>query len=114
MRKHRPRLVVTDLVMPGMSGLEVLQQVVSFDPSIDVILMTAHYTTETAVAAIRQGAADYLQKPVKMALLRERVAALIDSANRQEASDALDGTGLRSWSLRGWWRAATGCGSCSR
>jgi DNA-binding NtrC family response regulator len=80
-RRYRPRLVVTDLVMPEMSGLEVLQHVVSFDSSIDVILMTAHYTPETAVAAIRQGAADYLQKPVKIALLRERVASLIESAN---------------------------------
>jgi len=82
-RKHRPRLVVTDLVMPGMTGLEVLQQVVSFNPTIDVILMTAHYTTETAVAAIRQGAADYLQKPVKISILRDRVNALIDSASRR-------------------------------
>jgi DNA-binding NtrC family response regulator len=39
-RKHRPRLGVTDLVMPDLSGLEVLQQVVSFDSSIDVVLMT--------------------------------------------------------------------------
>jgi DNA-binding NtrC family response regulator len=82
-KKYLPRLVITDLVMPGMSGLEVLQQVVSLDSSIDVILMTAHYTTETAVAAIRQGAADYLQKPAKIATLRERVAALIESASRR-------------------------------
>jgi DNA-binding NtrC family response regulator len=94
MRRHRPRLVVTDLVMPAMTGLEVLQQVVSFDPTIDVILMTAHYTTETAVAAIREGAADYLQKPVKIAALRERVSALIDSANRRKkvASSGAGGT----------------------
>ena len=83
-RKRHPRLVITDLVMPGMTGLDVLQHVVSFDPTIDVVLMTAHYTSETAVAAIRQGAADYLQKPVKIALLRERVAALIDAANRRK------------------------------
>lgn len=82
-KQHGPRLVITDLVMPGMTGLEVLQSVVSFDSSIDVILMTAHYTTETAVAAIRQGAADYLQKPVKITILRERVAALIESATRR-------------------------------
>jgi DNA-binding NtrC family response regulator len=96
-KKHRPRLVVTDLVMPEMNGLEVLQEVVSFDSSIDVILMTAHYTPETAVAAIRQGAADYLQKPVKIAILRERVASLIDSANLRKkvnASDANGGQGL--------------------
>jgi DNA-binding NtrC family response regulator len=87
-RRHRPQLVVTDLVMPGMSGLEVLQAVLAFDPSIDVILMTAHYTTETAVEAIRLGAADYLQKPVKIAVLRERVAALIHAALRRRKASA--------------------------
>jgi DNA-binding NtrC family response regulator len=91
---HRihPQLVITDLVMPGMSGLDILQRVVQFDPFIDVILMTAHYTTETAVTAIRQGAADYLQKPVKISLLRDRVASLIASAEqRQKTSSASTG-----------------------
>ncbi len=87
-RKLRPRLVVTDLVMPEMSGLDVLQEIVDFDPLIDVLLMTAHYTTETAVAAIRSGAADYLQKPVKLALLRERVSALLASAERRRKATA--------------------------
>lgn len=82
-RSLHPQLVITDLVMPEMTGLEVLQQVVDFDPSIDVLLMTAHYTTETAVSAIRNGAADYLQKPVKIALLRERVARLLSSAEQR-------------------------------
>ena len=83
-RKHRPQLVVTDLVMPGMTGLEVLEAVIQFDPLIDVLLMTAHYTTETAVEAIRKGAADYLQKPVKISLLRDRVADLLASAERRQ------------------------------
>jgi DNA-binding NtrC family response regulator len=99
-RKHRPRLVVTDLVMPDMNGLEVLQRVVSFDSSIDVILMTAHYTPETAVAAIREGAADYLQKPVKIALLRERVAALIESANLRKRVHA-SGSGAKDLEFEG-------------
>jgi DNA-binding NtrC family response regulator len=91
-RKLHPQLVITDLVMPEMNGLDVLQQIVEYDPSIDVLLMTAHYTTETAVAAIRNGAADYLQKPVKIALLRERVAHLLASAEqrRKAGSAALD------------------------
>jgi len=100
-RKYRPRLVVTDLVMPEMSGLEVLQQVVSFDSSIDVILMTAHYTPETAVAAIRQGAADYLQKPVKIALLRERVASLIESANLRRRVHASTGNRAQDLEFEG-------------
>ena len=82
-KRVRPRLVLTDLMMPDMSGLEVLHEIVSFDPTIDVILMTAHYTTETAVEAIRNGAADYLQKPVRVSLLRERIAELIASSQRR-------------------------------
>jgi two-component system, NtrC family, response regulator HydG len=100
-RKHRPRLVVTELVMPEMSGLEVLQQVVIFDSSIDVILMTAHYTPETAVAAIRQGAADYLQKPVKIGLLRERVASLIESANLRRRVHASTASGAEDLEFEG-------------
>lgn len=91
---HRihPRLVITDLVMPGLSGLDVLEQVMRFDPSIDVLLMTAHYTTETAVEAIRRGAADYLQKPVKIATLRTRVAELIASAELRQRARSTEGT----------------------
>jgi DNA-binding NtrC family response regulator len=100
-RKHRPRLVVTDLVMPDMSGLEVLQHVVNYDSSIDVILMTAHYTPETAVAAIRQGAADYLQKPVKIAILRERVTSLIEAANRRKRTRSASATGIQDLEFEG-------------
>jgi len=81
--KERPQIVLTDLVMPGLSGLEVLERIVEFDPAIDVILMTAHYTSETAVEAIRKGAADYLNKPVSISALRERIARLIDEAQRR-------------------------------
>jgi DNA-binding NtrC family response regulator len=77
---HRPQIVMTDLVMPQMSGLEVLERIVDFDPATDVVLMTAHYTTDTAVEAIRKGAADYLNKPISLAVLRERIGRLIDAA----------------------------------
>src|SRR5580692_10450570 len=68
---RRPMIVLTDLVMPDLSGMEVLERIVEFDSSIEVILMTAHYSTESAVEAIRKGAADYLNKPVSIAALRE-------------------------------------------
>ncbi len=87
--KH-PQIVLTDLVMPGLSGMEVLERTVAFDPSIDVVLMTAHYTTETAVEAIRKGAADYLNKPVPIATLRERIGKLIAEAERRRRSTALE------------------------
>jgi DNA-binding NtrC family response regulator len=80
---HRPQVVMTDLVMPHMTGLEVLERVSEFDPAIDVVLMTAHYTTDTAVEAIRKGAADYLNKPISLATLRERVGRIMDAARQR-------------------------------
>jgi DNA-binding NtrC family response regulator len=88
-REH-PQIVISDLVMPGLSGLEVLDRIVEFDPAIDVILMTAHYTTESAVEAIRRGAADYLNKPVPIAVLRERISKLVAQARQRRQAMAMD------------------------
>jgi len=88
-REH-PQIVLTDLVMPGTSGLEVLDRVVAFDPAIDVILMTAHYTSESAVEAIRKGAADYLNKPVSIPALRERIVKLVEEARRRQRASEID------------------------
>lgn len=85
-REKRPLLVLTDLVMPEMTGLEVLSRIMEFAPGTDVVLMTAHYTTETAVEAIRRGAADYLEKPIRIPLLRERIGRLIEEARQRQAS----------------------------
>ncbi len=51
--KH-PQIVLTDLVMPNLSGMEVLERIMEFDPSTEVILTTAHYSTESAVEAIKK------------------------------------------------------------
>ena len=81
--QHHPQLVLTDLVMPEMTGLDVLNRIMEIAPITDVVLMTAHYTTETAVQAIRNGAADYLEKPIRLPVLRERVGRLIEEARRR-------------------------------
>ena len=72
--ENRPQIVLTDLVMPKMTGLDVLDRIVEFDSSIDVIVMTAHYSTESAVDAIKRGACDYLNKPLSISALRTRVS----------------------------------------
>jgi len=82
-REH-PQVVLLDLVMPKMGGLQMLERIVEFDPAIDVILMTAHYTTETAVEAIQKGACDYLNKPVSIPALRTRVAKLVAEARQRQ------------------------------
>jgi len=80
---RHPQIVLTDLVMPKMTGMEVLDRIMEFDPSTEVILMTAHYSTESAVEAIKKGAADYLNKPVSIGALRERIAKLVEAARKR-------------------------------
>lgn len=83
---RHPQIVLTDLLMPGMTGLEVLSRIMEMDPSTDVILMTAHYSSETAVEAIKKGATDYLNKPISIATIREKIGKLIDATkHRQKA-----------------------------
>ncbi len=98
--KH-PQIVLTDLVMPNLSGMEVLERIMEFDPSIEVILMTAHYSTESAVEAIKKGASDYLNKPISMAALRERVGKLVEVARKQQRSLQLEDELLASSEFEG-------------
>jgi DNA-binding response OmpR family regulator len=66
LRKTKFDLVITDLMMPGTNGLEVLREAHKFDPDILVILITGFGSLETAVQAIREGAYDYITKPFKL------------------------------------------------
>ncbi|MFH1489772.1 MAG: response regulator [Pseudomonadota bacterium] len=59
-------LVITDLMMPGMSGIEVLKEIRNISPDTLVIIVTGFASIETAVQAIREGAYDYLTKPFKL------------------------------------------------
>jgi DNA-binding NtrC family response regulator len=57
-------VVVLDMRMPGMDGIEVLQAIKAFDPSIEVVMLTGHASVEAAYEGIDLGAFDYLMKPV--------------------------------------------------
>ena len=75
----RPTIVLSDLVMPRMSGMDLLTAVMQEDPDITMVLMTAQGTVETAVTAIKQGAYDYLSKPVDP----QRLKILLDQIVRR-------------------------------
>ena len=88
-REH-PHIVLADLASRGRNGFRVPEQIVEFDPAIDVVLMTAHYSCESAMEAIRKGASNYLKKTVLVSVLRENIATLIENSRRSERLTALE------------------------
>lgn len=64
-RTHRVQVVLTDLMMPGINGVELLRATKEVSPDTEVVLMTAYGTVETAVQAMREGAYDFVEKPLK-------------------------------------------------
>jgi len=89
-KQGRIQLVITDLRMPGQDGLQLLRQLRASDPQIDVIVMTAYGTIESAVEAMKEGAYDYIEKPIN----QDRLPLLIDRVlERQDL--AADNSRLR-------------------
>ncbi len=68
-RRERPEIVLTDIKMPGMDGIGVLQNVKQIDPNAEVIIFTGHGDIDNAIEALKHGASDFLNKPVRDDLL---------------------------------------------
>jgi DNA-binding NtrC family response regulator len=79
-RQREFDLVITDLKLPGLNGLELVRGLRSARPRTPVVLMTAHGTTETAIEAMKYGAYDYLVKPFEMKELIELAAKAVTSS----------------------------------
>jgi len=99
--RERPQIVLLDLAMPKMSGMELLDRIVAAAPETEVVLLTGDYSTDSAVEAIRRGASDYLTKPVPVALLRERIGRYIEQAQQREAALRLENELLRAHQFEG-------------
>src|SRR5688500_1225848 len=76
----RPDIVLLDLVMPGHDGMSLLESIVEKSPQTDVLLMTGHYSTESAIEAIAKGACDYLTKPISLPDFRLKMSRLVEEA----------------------------------
>jgi DNA-binding NtrC family response regulator len=79
-----PDVMVLDLRMPGLDGMEVLRRVKNTYPQVEVIIMTGHGSDEDEEEALRLGAFDYLRKPVDINNLMETVRRAGRAARRRE------------------------------
>jgi DNA-binding NtrC family response regulator len=81
LRKQRVHVIVTDLMMPGTSGMDLLKAAKAVSPETEVVLMTAYGTIETAVEAMRAGAYDFVEKPLKRINITKTVAKAAERAS---------------------------------
>src|ERR1700752_4941893 len=89
-RRIRPAIVLLDLKMPGLGGMELLEQITGLDAGIDVVLLTSNYSPQAAVEAIQKGACDYLTKPIFFPALESRISQLVAEAHRRYRTMLLD------------------------
>jgi DNA-binding NtrC family response regulator len=89
-RKLCPQIVTLALLMPQMGGMEMMEKILAIDPGVDVIIITRNYSTDAAVEAIRNGACDYLTKPISVEKLGERLRQLLSNAKLRQHSQQID------------------------
>ena len=94
-------LVITDLKMPGMGGLELLKAIRILQPNVPVILITGYSTVETAVEAIKNGAFDYLAKPFTPVQITEKAQKALEQRALLLGSSDTEEAGLQELGLGG-------------
>jgi len=91
--RERPfDLILMDVRMAGMSGIEALKEIRAYNPAIPILIMTAYSNVETAVEAIKAGAYDYLTKPLDFDDLRLTLERALDHASLRDENKALRDT----------------------
>jgi two-component system response regulator HydG len=78
LRKQTIDVVLTDLMLPGLSGIDLLKHTRALKPEADVVMMTAYGTIELAVEAMREGAYDFVTKPFRRAVIERAVARILE------------------------------------
>ena len=83
LKKKKYNLIITDLMMPGMDGLELIKNIYSIDSQVKIIMITGYATMKTALLAMREGANKYISKPfTKVELLAAIDEVLADTGEK--------------------------------
>ena len=96
-----PDVVIVDLQMPEVGGIEVLRTIRATDPGCAVILMTAHASVESAIEAVKLGALDYLTKPLDFDRLRDLLTTVRKGIERRETLLEVDAKVARQFEFQG-------------
>lgn len=92
-RSERPDVVILDVRLPDMSGLDAYDRIRAIDPRLPVIMITAYARTETAIEAMRRGAYEYLLKPVDFRRIKDVVAHALEVSRLSRVPALLEQTG---------------------
>ena len=76
-QEEKPHLIILDIVMPGIDGIETLRRIKEKFPDLYVVIISAYGTIETSVKAIKYGAFDFIEKPLEMSYLLEKVNSIL-------------------------------------
>ena len=88
-QNQQPDLIISDIKMPNLTGLELLKKVKEIDPLTKIILITAHDDVQTTIDAMQNGAYDYLEKPLDIERLKVTIARALESKTLSERIDSL-------------------------
>ncbi len=98
LKQGRHNVMVLDLWMPGMDGVETMHRALDIDPNLIVIILTGHATLNSAIAAVKAGAADYLCKPVSIHDLADAISKALKKRDREMDSTFSSPASVPAWS----------------
>jgi len=98
----RPRLIITDVRMPGINGFELLKQIKNISPQTPIIVMTAYTDLDTTVQAFQEGAFEYLPKPFDIDDALELVARACEPVEETNPAQQRPETGVWQTALHAW------------
>jgi UDP-3-O-acyl N-acetylglucosamine deacetylase len=95
LKEVRPSLVLLDIWMPGMDGIETLRRIKEIDPAMPVVMMSGHATISTAIRATKEGAADFIEKPLEIEALLSSIRRALAAGKGEGAAEVSVSTELR-------------------